>query len=99
MSKTERFARFDELVEQSDAVQVVLMESWLDDDIKCEAHHFPDGCAECSGNVTHIGSNCLPGERRVCEAAAAYVRRALANRIMCLDCGIPVVDHWRIRPI
>ena len=99
MSKAERFARFAAEAKQADAVEVVILEGWLDDEIRCESKHAITGKAACSIEVTHVVTLRCERDYRVCAVSAAAERRRILEGKPHNKCGVPYADCITVRPI
>ena len=81
-----------------DAFEVVRLESWLDDDIKCQAEHKDAHNQVCSGDVTYVFTSCVP-PKMVCSNTANHVEYVLSfARADCEYCETTVAEHWKVVP-
>jgi hypothetical protein len=59
-------------VAQENAVEIVLLNGWLEDDLKCESKHLVTGKESCSVTVTHrYRVACISKVSLICAVAAA----------------------------
>ena len=79
-------------------VEILELNSWLDDELKCESQHRDFRNRECSVTVTHIAKGCeVPS--LACTRQAEWVNSWSSSEIPCGDCGAPCATHWRAVPI
>lgn len=80
-------------------VEILEMNSWLEDDVKCGVVHIdsPD-VPVCSIEVTHKLRDCT-FFAPVCANTATYVQEAIDGGWECAGCGEPTVTHVRLSPI
>ena len=78
------------------ALEAVVMETWLDDEIKCASLHTDHG--PCSIEVTHYLTDCVTAGF-LCANSAEYVQRAKDANLDCAGCGEPCGDHIRLTAI
>ena len=84
----------------AEAFEVIGLESWLDDELKCESRHLRTGKEACTVHVTHLSSVACQGQTKfVCEVAARWNSDGIARGGNCSNCGHPARDCWKIRPI
>jgi hypothetical protein len=80
------------------ALEAVVMETWLDDEIKCESGHRDRRNPVCSGDVV-ARLVCPCGDVVGCSNAAAFWTWAATSLDICNDCDLPIRDHWKVVPI
>ena len=81
------------------ALEAVVMETWLADEIKCESPHAEDGNRVCSVDVTHLANGCAFGDNRVCTNLVTVKKAFMASGGICADCLGRAADCWSYRPI
>ncbi len=80
-------------------VEILEMNSWLEDEMSCQAAHENDVPA-CTVAVTSMLRNCIPGgERPVCAAIGSYAREAIERGSRCINCGEFINAHWHVRDL
>ena len=79
-----------------EAFRVIELESWLDDELKCEQKHEK---STCSIEVTHATIYCKSHIRQCANAAEANRKVIREGRHHCAHCKRPARDCWTIRPI
>jgi hypothetical protein len=85
--------------EQHDLAQ---MESWLNDELRCESPHDPttDGANDsgCTVTVTHRIYGCTHGGM-ICASRAEHKSAQMLRGVVCLDCKRLASECWKIIPI
>ena len=82
-----------------DAFEIVSLMNLFEEEIRCESNHKATGKASCTVEVTHITSTCRHSPKRVCRVTGGYYERAIRAEGSCGDCGVPIEDCWKVRPI
>lgn len=75
--------------------EILELNSWLEDDLKCEVTHE---AIECTVAVTHRAWSCTVPPRNVCSSAAHHVIDSL-DRVTCKGCKLPARKCWRVVPV
>lgn len=81
-----------------DTLEIVDLESLLEDSIHCEAQH--DGEPVCSVEVVYIGTDCKTSIF-LCKNSVdgKFGIREYMNHVTCSECLRPAPECWKIRPI
>ena len=77
------------------AFEVVELESWLDDELKCQVNHLR---SDCSVEVTHRLRWC-DGSSLMCRRAAERNEECIRGGGRCAGCLGMCADCWDIRAI
>lgn len=91
-------------VQSVNLVEVTELESWLDDELRCESPHslsnLGRGDAGCTVLVTHvITGSCAGKSTRICQSRAEYKIAAMSGtETICGWCNRPASECWQIAP-
>lgn len=81
----------------NDTLEVIDLESLLEDDLKCESRHKHPLNLTCSEEVTHFVRGCPGGvDVKVCQDAAVSLHVRMAGGEVCDDCLKPAADCWKV---
>ena len=81
----------------AEAIELIELESWLDDELSCECSHVMTGKHNCQHTVTHFSTvKCTGSAKLVCVVAAQWNLDGIRSGQSCGNCGEPTVECWRV---
>jgi hypothetical protein len=81
--------------------EILELESWLEDDIKCQSGHRDARNARCTRDVTHLAYTCIVERVPICRACAEYIQLAVDGTWgdRCGGCFESISGHWKTEPV